>query len=86
LFTAFFVREDGREGGPRVGFTVGRAAGKAVVRNRLRRRMREAVRLRLPSLKGPWAIVFNPRRAALDAPFDALGREVDRLFERCRNS
>jgi ribonuclease P protein component len=85
-FAAFLLREDGREGGPRVGFTVGRAAGKAVLRNRLKRRMREAVRLRLPTLSGPWAIVFNPRRAALEAPFEAIGREVDKLFERCRNS
>jgi ribonuclease P protein component len=85
-FAAFVLREDGREGGARVGFTVGRAAGKAVLRNRLKRRMREAVRLRLSSLNGPWAIVFNPRRAALEAPFEALGREVDKLFERCRKS
>ena len=69
-----------------MGFTVGRAIGGSVVRHRVKRRMREAVRLRLPQLEGPWSIVFNPRRSCLEAPFEALGREVEKLFEKCSRS
>lgn len=67
----------------RIGFAVGRAAGNAVIRNRLRRRVREAVRLHKSQLQPGWWIVLNPRRAALDAGFDELEREVERLFTRC---
>jgi ribonuclease P protein component len=66
-----------------VGFTVPRALGGSVIRNRIKRRMREAVRSRLSALGPGWCIVFNPRRAALEAPLTALTREVDRLFSRC---
>jgi ribonuclease P protein component len=66
-----------------VGFTVPRALGKAVVRNRIRRRLREIVRTRLNRLAGTWEIVFNPRKSVLEAPGEALGREVERLFSRC---
>jgi len=81
LFAAFYVRET-QAGGPRIGFTTPRALGKAVVRNRIRRRVREAVRLHLEQLNPEWWIVFNPRRKALDAPFQELEREVERLFRR----
>jgi len=82
LFGAAYVERPG-EAWSRVGFAVGRAAGNAVVRNRLRRRVREAVRLHLNQLEPGWWIVLNPRRAALDAGFDELEREVERLFKRC---
>jgi len=72
--------------GPRIGFTTPRALGKAVVRNRIRRRVREAVRLHLEQLSSEWSIVFNPRRQAMEAPFPALEREVEKLFERCNGS
>jgi ribonuclease P protein component len=54
-----------------------------VLRNRLRRRVREAVRLRLDRLGPEWQIVINPRRSALDAAFEDLTREVERLFAKC---
>ena len=82
LFAAACYQRPG-ETQSRIGFAVGRAAGNAVIRNRLRRRVREAVRLHRSQLLPGWWIVLNPRRAALDAGFDELEREVERLFTRC---
>jgi ribonuclease P protein component len=74
------------QNGPRVGFTVTKASGKSVVRNRMKRRLREAVRLHLSELPAEWMIVFNGRRALLDAEFSAIEREVGKVFARCANS
>lgn len=79
LFAAFYLRT--QSGDPaRVGYTTPRALGTSVERNRIKRRLREAVRVALPSLEPGWAIVFNPRRAALDAEFSRLTSEVQRLW------
>lgn len=78
LFTAFLLKIG--LGASRVGFTTPRGLGRAVQRNRIRRRLREAVRLRYATLEPGWHVVFNPRRAALDAEFAALEREVAKLF------
>lgn len=84
FFAAFCLRLP-EAAGPRVGFTVPRALGKAVVRNRIRRRVREAVRQQFDRLAPQWQIVINPRRAAHDAPFQDLLKEVERLFARCNS-
>jgi ribonuclease P protein component len=52
----------------------------------LKRRLREAVRLNLRQLGPEWAVVLNPRRSALNVPFDALEREVIRVFSKCAAS
>lgn len=86
FFVAFCRKQEASESPSRFGFTVPRALGKAVKRNRIKRRMREAVRAHLDDLSTEWAIVFNPRRAVLDAPFEEVCQEVGRIFARCSQS
>jgi ribonuclease P protein component len=85
-FVAFCRKQDDSASPSRFGFTVPKALGKAVKRNRIKRRMREAVRAHLDDLSTEWAIVFNPRRAVLDAPFEEVCQEVGRIFARCSQS
>ena len=85
-FFAAFVLSPGIDlpTGPLFGFTTPRALGKAVSRNRIRRRIREAVRLERQAFAKNWMVVFNPRRAALEASFEDLRREVARVASRCK--
>ena len=85
-FAAFCLRLQDQAEESRFGFTVPRSVGKAVVRNRLKRRMREAIRSQIDRIPLHFAIVFNPRRTVLDAPFEDLCREVGRVFARCNES
>jgi len=51
-----------------------------VVRNRVRRRLREVVRIQYADLTPGWELIFNPRRALLDAETAVIQAEVARLF------
>jgi ribonuclease P protein component len=52
----------------------------------MKRRLREAIRLELARIGPEWDIVINPRRGALEASWDSIRREVERLVSRCENS
>jgi ribonuclease P protein component len=56
-----------------------------VVRNRIKRRLREAFRLHRTELNPKWDVVLNPRRAALDAAFGDIEREMGKLIEKCNS-
>ncbi len=84
-YYAVFHRDRGDGEPARFGFTTPRALGKAVVRNRIRRRLRECVRLRRERFPNGFDIVFNPRKSVLDAPWEELGRNVEKLIERLQS-
>lgn len=56
-----------------------------MVRNRIKRRLRNAFRLHRAKLNPKWDIVFNPRRAALEAAFGDIERELGKLIEKCNS-
>jgi ribonuclease P protein component len=69
------------EGRARVAVVAGKAVGNAVRRNRAKRRLRAAARqARLPAVD----LVVDARRAAIDAPFDTLPRDLERLSTQAR--
>src|ERR1700735_5149196 len=80
LFAAFCRAREGAavDLGARLGLTVPRAVGQAVIRNRIKRRLREVFRLHRAKIAPKWDIVLNPRRAALDAEFGQIEREMGR--------
>ncbi|MDX2267447.1 MAG: ribonuclease P protein component [Bryobacter sp.] len=81
LFKAFW-RSNGEARVARFGFTCPRALGKAVARNRMKRRLRECVRLRRERFPEGLEIVFNPRRAMLDAEWGEVERQVERFLSK----
>lgn len=58
----------------------------AVRRNRMRRRCREAMRLAIEKLpeRPSLQLLVSPRGGSLDAPFDAIQRDVDAFFSHLR--
>jgi ribonuclease P protein component len=92
LFAAFCRARDSSskdvgamDQGARLGLTVPRAVGGAVVRNRIKRRLREVFRLHRAKIAPQWDIVLNPRRAALEAEFAQIEREMGRVIEKCNS-
>jgi ribonuclease P protein component len=81
LFAVFYRRREGAEAA-RFGFTCPRALGKATVRNRIKRRLRECVRLRRERFPFGFDLVFNPRKALLEAPWSEVERHVEKLLQR----
>ena len=68
-----------------VGFTVSKAVGNAATRNRVKRRLRHLTREHLPTLEGlpgRAALVVRALPAAADAPYAALGADLDRTLGR----
>ena len=73
-------RDDGADHA-RVAIVAGRVVGNAVRRNRAKRRLRAAAReARLPASD----LVVDARRAAIDAPFETLPRDLERLAAKAR--
>lgn len=66
---------------PRIGFTVTKKNGNAVIRNRIRRRLKAAAALTEAAMAPQTDYVIVARREALNAPFDALTRELNRRFK-----
>ncbi len=80
------ARRERDQAGVRIGLTVPKALGGAVVRNRIKRRFREAFRLhRSEWTQIDWDIVFNPRKAAILAPFPDLERALVKVIEKCEH-
>jgi ribonuclease P protein component len=69
-----------RLGESRLGITTPTRLGKAVRRNRIRRRLREVFRLNYAALPKGLDIVLNPRPPVAAIPYEALEREMLKLF------
>lgn len=75
------------QGPPRFGFTVTKAIGGAVERNRIRRRLKAAVRAVAAAAARPGQdYVLIARRSALDVPFEALKKDLERAFHRVHHA
>ena len=66
----------------KVGFAVTKKVGHAVVRNKIRRRLREIVRIHLPNLKQSYNIIVVAKENIVDANFEQLGFEMNKLLKK----
>ena len=72
---------------PRFGFTVTKAMGGAVERNRIRRRLKAAVTaIAAASARPGRDYVLIARKDALDRPFEALKKDLERAFHRVHHA
>jgi ribonuclease P protein component len=70
-----------QEGVARLGIAATRKIGSAVARNRAKRVVRELFRHHKPS--PPLDVIVVPRRELLDAPFDRIEAEFEKLLQGC---
>ena len=66
----------------KVGFAVTKKVGHAVVRNKIRRRLREIVKIQLPKLKQSFNIIIVAKDNVIDAGFDKLSFEFNKLIKK----
>jgi len=79
------ARARGDTAAPRFGFTASKKVGSAVERNRVRRRLREIVRRHAALLaENGHDYVLIGRRAALQAPFEAMVADFTGALTRLR--
>ena len=79
------ARARGDAAAPRFGFTASKKVGSAVERNRVRRRLREIVRRHAALLaEDGHDYVLIGRRAALQAPFEAMVADFTGALARLR--
>lgn len=72
---------------PRFGFTVTKMLGGAVDRNRIRRRLKAAVTaVAATSAQRGRDYVLIARKAAIDAPFETLKKDLERAFHRVHHA
>jgi len=94
-FPAFLIEtrpraeKPGAEGvsGPRFGFTITKKLGNAVTRNRIRRRLKAAIgQLPAGCMSPAHDYVVVARQAAVDIPFAALQKDLERALQRVHHA
>lgn len=68
--------------GSRFGFIATKKIAKAARRNRALRLLRESVRLKLPSIRSGFDLVFIVRPGIIGKGFEEVEKEVDRLLKK----
>ena len=66
--------------------SVSKKVGNAVARNTVRRRLREVFRSAPQALLGDRDVVISARRAAAEAPYEALEKEFLRSLDKLNGS
>jgi ribonuclease P protein component len=79
FFTFFAIKNN--EPLSRLGVTVTRKTGNAVERNRCKRILREIFRQNKTLLITPYDLVFNVKKAMIEAPFQEIKQEFLRMFK-----
>jgi ribonuclease P protein component len=83
------IGEPNEHGRDRLGIIASKRIGSAVIRNRAKRRLREVFRRTSPdevqqSGRRPFDVVAIARRELVDAPFEALSRDIHGALRKLR--